>query len=585
MAREPLNNPRATDPRERALAERERELGVYDEKRSDYDRSDARADIRQGHESLDKSEGYDARGNRAGDAYTPRDRRPRDVAYAEREAGYGGPATTDPDQLQDEIELLQNRMAARLDRVTEALTPQNIIAQVTGEKNPDIFTTVDTIADAARRNPLAAGLIGSGIAALLMGTRSKPRYEPDPTAVERQRAAYGVEGVTADGTRFAPSGVEGSTERDEGDYAADGYPNDPLNPVDPGEPSTPAEAERRVRALQDVTAARLDRATNAIGDAYERGRAGVVDTYERMRERFTSDRRDDGYVRPGPADWVRENPVTIGLGALALGALAAGYYTSSRPEPRRTARRPIPSDRALTVRDDYRSVEDEYVRAGEPERAPMPVSAATPAPMSGAMTRTAPIGGSGQIATGASVAATTGASVAASPTITPSGGTSTDRGSASATSSPKDASSPKDTSPPKDGDTAEQIVRRAARQSGTGFGSTAASRGEVASKPLAEQQNTTERESSSGSTPSTVHDAKADGAKATATPGDASTGASPVGGASSERSGTGASATDRTLSRMAGDTETSPSPRERDHSDEPRSDATVEMTDVYRREG
>ena len=562
MARDPYTDPRrtdvrATDPVDRALTERERELGVYDKSRPDYDRSDARADIRRGHESLDKSEGYDARGNQRGDAYTPRDRRPRDEAYVEREAGYGGRATNDPDQLQDEIELLQNRMAARLDRVTSALTPQNMIAQVTGEKNPDIFTTIDTIADAARRNPLAAGLIGSGLAALVMGTR-KPRYEPDPEAIERERAMYGVEGVTADGTRFAASGVESTAGHDE-----DGYPRDPLLEGDPGEPQTAAEAERRVKALQDVTAARLDRATNALSDVYARGRASVLGTYESVRDRFTGDDDyDDGYRRPGAMDWVRENPVTIGLGALALGALAAGYYTSSRPEPRRTARRPIPDDRALVVRDDYRSVEDEYLRQTEPREPVMPVSAAAPAPMGTGVTRTAPIGGSGQMA--------------GTGTIAPSGSTSTTGGSSSTSGT--------SSTTPKDGDTAEEIVRRSARQtSGAGFGSTAASRGEVESKPLAEQQNTTAREGSSGTTPSTVR-----GATASSTGlGSSTTGgtASATGSTStSERTGTGASATDRTLSRMAGDTETSPSPREQDHPSEQSSNATVDLTEVYRRE-
>ena len=570
MARDPYTDPRrtdvrATDPVDRALTERERELGVYDKSRPDYDRSDARADIRRGHDSLDKSEGYDARGNQLGDPYTPRDRRPRDEAYVEREAGYGGRATNDPDQLQDEIELLQNRMAARLDRVTNALTPQNMIAQVTGEKNPDIFTTIDTIADAARRNPLAAGLIGSGLAALVMGSR-KPRYEPDPTVIERERAMYGVEGVTADGTRFAASGVEAAETHDE-----NGYPRDPLLEGDPGEPETAAEAERRVKALQDVTAARLNRASNAIEDVYRRGRASMLGTFESVRDRFTGDDDyDDGYQRPGPMDWVRENPVTIGLGAVALGALAAGYYTSSRPEARRTARRPIPDDRALVVRDDYRSVEDEYLRRTEPSEPAMPVSAAAPAPMGTGLTRTAPIGGSGQMG--------------GTGTIAPSGGTSSPSGGTSAMTGSSSTSGTSSTTP-RDGDTAEEIVRRSARQtSGAGFGSTAASRGEVESKPLAEQQSTTARESSSGSTPSTVHGSGSSSATGSSSASGGGSASTVAGTSTSARTGTGSSATDRTLSRMAGDTETSPSPREQDRTDEKSSNATVDLTDVYRRE-
>ena len=334
-----------------------------------------------------------------GDRYTPRDRRPVDVAYAEDHGSPGIGESRDPDQLQDEIELLQNRMADRLDRVSSAFTPQNMIAQVTGEKNPDIFTTIDTVADAARRNPFAAAMIGAGLAQLVFASRKK-LPEPDPSVLRDQRAAYGVEGVTADGRRFAPSGVRDAEGRlpEHPDYAG---PDPRYASADIGDPDVDDRAddpdtiegvENRVRRLQDRAAARLSAATHALGDAYDEGRARLRGTYESARARFASD-HDDPYERPGPMDWVRENPVAIGLGALAMGALAAGYYTASRPSPRL---RPLPRDRALAVPDDQTSVREEYRERREP--APMPVSAAAPAPMGAGMTRTAAIGGSGQMA-------------------------------------------------------------------------------------------------------------------------------------------------------------------------------------------
>ena len=352
-----------------------------------------------------------------GDPYTPRDRRPVDVAYAEDRGSPGIGESDDPDQLQDEIELLQNRMASRLDSVTSAFTPQNLIAQATGEKNPDVFTTIDTVADAARRNPIAASLIGAGLASLLFNSR-KPAYRPDPERLERERAAYGVEGVRADGTRFSAAGVEGPDGRA---HAADGTRvahaagvrsadiGDPDLDDRSHDPDSIEGVETRVRRLQDRAAARLDAATSAMSDALDEGRARMRGTYDRARGLLSSDRHDDGYERPGAIDWVRENPVPIGLVALAAGAIAAGYYTASRPEPRR---RPLPRDRALVVTD-----EDELGYDGLDD-APMPVSAAAPAPMGAGMTRTAAIGGSGQMAGGATTSPPPG------PDTTPSSGTS-----------------------------------------------------------------------------------------------------------------------------------------------------------------
>ena len=328
-----------------------------------------------------------------GDPYTPRDRRPRDVAYAEDRGSPGIGESRDPDQLQDEIELLQNRMADRLDRVSSAFTPQNMIAQVTGEKNPDIFTTIDTVADAARRNPIAAGLIGAGMVALLFNSR-KTLPEPDPEVLARERAVYGVEGVTADGRRFAPSGVRGADGRVHPSDEAVGLHGDIGDPdVDDRapEPDSIDGVEHRVKRLQDRAAARLSAASHAVSDAYDEGRARVRSSYESARSRFSSDPNS-----PTAMDWVRENPVPLGLAALAAGAVAAGYYTASRPSPRRRA---IPRDHALVPLEDERSVTDEYLKRDERDTGrPMPVSAAAPSPMGTGITRTATIGGSGQMA-------------------------------------------------------------------------------------------------------------------------------------------------------------------------------------------
>ena len=341
---------------------------------------------------MDREQRVDPR-RPGGDPFTPRDRHPVDVAYAEDHGSPGIGESRDPDQLQDEIELLQNRMAERLDRVSSAFTPQNLIAQATGERNPDLFTTFDTVVDAARRNPMAAALIGAGLAQLVFANRPSRRYAPDPAALEAERATYGVEGVTADGRRFAAGGALDDADhhlhRDDDPAARD--------PLLDGEERDIDEVESRVRRLQDRAAARLSAATHAMSRVYDEGRLRMRTGMDRARHAFSSD--DDPYVeRPGPMDWVRENPVPIGLAALAAGALAAGYYTASRPEPRT---RPLPHDRSLVPLDDDLDVMDAYeARMARDDEPPMPVSAAAPAPMGAAMTRTAAVGGSGQMAGG-----------------------------------------------------------------------------------------------------------------------------------------------------------------------------------------
>ena len=425
-----------------------------------------------------------------------------DIRYAERESargrdddrrGYGSSPgygeTRDPDQLQDEIELLQNRMQQRLEGITSAFEPQNLIAAATGTKNPDVFTTIDTVVDAARRNPVPASLIAAGLAGLFLNGR----YGQRPV---RQAEAYealppGVEGMDRDGRRVAASGV--------------------------AEPSTADRAEEQVRALQDATAARLEAATIAARETYDTTRQRVASGTS-----YVADTGRDAWA------WVKENPTAIGLAALAAGALAAGYYTASPPK-----RRPIPRDRALTVRDDYRddyrneyaerSYRDERLRA---ESATMPVSAAAPAPMppsmgvgTGMETANAggAIGGSGQIETEGAPRST----VPATPRggVQPVGGlateTSRDRTTAGPTGSGGSSGSSGssglggaaatgaalsgaallgDVATRSDSSTSSgstsgasaggEAARDASRTpSGAGFGSTAASRGEVESKP------------------------------------------------------------------------------------------------------
>ena len=372
------------------------------------------------------------------------DDRPVDVRIAEREGSPGEFSSRDPDQLQDEIEVLQNRMAERLDRVTTAFTPQNLIAQVTGERNPDMFTTLDTVVDTARRNPVAAALIGAGMAQLLLGGRRDDPREEQRMAMMRS-GEYGVEGMGADGRLFAASGTESLNEYD------DAYGDDMGASRDMArDPETVEGMERSVRKLQDRAAARLSAATSALSGMYRGGRTRAEGVYDRTRRTLVRTERDDGMVEPGAVDWVKENPVPIGLAALAVGALAAGYYTASKPKPQPGR---LPRDRALVPYDDMMSVEDEYLARHEPSDPPMPVSAAAPTPMGAELRRTAPIGGSGQI-----------------------GGTR-DTGSSAMSTPSRDAGH-------TSGGTAETVVRDADRKpEGAGFGSTAASRGEVESKP------------------------------------------------------------------------------------------------------
>ena len=493
------------------------------------------------------------------------DTRPTDVRYAEEHGSPGSYESDDPDQLQDEIEVLQNRMAERLDRVTSAFTPQNLIAQVTGERNPDLFTTIDTVADAARRNPLAAGLIGAGLASLLMNRSS----EPEPRPVMPPRGEYGVEGISADGRLFAASGAEYVDDPQRFD-TRDPY-RDPLHdPRDPdspyNEPQTMEGMEQSVRSLQDRAAARLSAATDALAGVYRGGRTRAQSAYDRTRGTFVRTERADGTVEPGAIDWVRENPVPIGLAALAMGALAAGYYTASKPEPRRA---PLPRGRSLALRDDLVSVEDEYLERTEPVPAPMPVSAVAPAPMGSELNRTAPIGGSGQI--GGTDAQ--GTVKNANATVTPSGSTS-----ASATSS--GSSSPSANRPGSAG-TAESIVRKPDRApEGAGFGSTAASRGEVESKPSDGYQpvpgrSSTPAGSSSSSTASGSADAKpSDKTSSTTIGSDRREYRNSAPEAAAKR-------TDGSTSRMTSD---EPDPETLGRADDDPSVSTEDLTRIYRAE-
>lgn len=68
------------------------------------------------------------------------------------------------DEIEQDIVKTQNNISDTMDQIKERLTPQSLMNSILGDDKPGF----DQIVDAARRNPLAVGLIGAG--AILLAT-------------------------------------------------------------------------------------------------------------------------------------------------------------------------------------------------------------------------------------------------------------------------------------------------------------------------------------------------------------------------------------------------------------------------------
>ncbi|MBW8636680.1 hypothetical protein K1W69_05705 [Hoeflea sp. WL0058] len=269
--------------------------------------------------------------------------------------------TSDAERIEDEIRNTRARIDMKMNELENKLSPSGFLNAALGDGNEQVADLGNAMVKKAKENPVSALLIGAGLAGLYLASRSQsakggndettefaaePIAQPKPTD-PAERIAQNAESIRNELNELrdsvAQSVEEFSAAASKGSDAAR---------------ESVHNASERVRQASDRVAEYANSATRALGDvpdhAREIGRT-VTDTvrsgvdsaghFASKQARVTRHRADSA------AEWVRENPVSAGLVALAVGAAAASIFTARKPSASVEASRKLHS--AAREREGY----------------------------------------------------------------------------------------------------------------------------------------------------------------------------------------------------------------------------------------
>lgn len=234
--------------------------------------------------------------------------------------------------IENNIKRIQDRMSARVENISEDLNLSSLASRALGAKGNSAGELMDAALDTVKQHPVPAALIGAGLVGLLASQKSRANVSGDfvsaaPHAANHQtpasfaatsshpaeRVASHVDDLKSEAQRLKAS----ASEKLESAKTSIG---DKVDQVADQAKQVYADAKSSVESgsshLRDQ-AHQLGGSVSATGETFKR-RAG--DVPDQMRD--TSSKA---------VEWAKENPVPLGLMALALGAAAATVLTAKKP--------------------------------------------------------------------------------------------------------------------------------------------------------------------------------------------------------------------------------------------------------------
>ena len=260
-----------------------------------------------------------------------------------------------PEFIEDQIEQTRRRFDRRVEELSAQVTPENIVQQAIGSRSGSAADTIDALIHTAKTSPVSAALAALGLAGMFFNRSSRPPAPPSdlPVATDpAQRTADHLRAMKGHAAHTADSIGEAAEEtvRSAGDAAraaaAQGVDaaksafSDASSSVRDAAERTTSSAQQQARqTAQSIS----EKAQNIAEDAGEAAYRSGVGGYKIARNHAAHAAREApaaGARLAGEATtWARENPVPVGLAALALGAAAASFISyrreSSIPDPAR----------------------------------------------------------------------------------------------------------------------------------------------------------------------------------------------------------------------------------------------------------
>lgn len=234
----------------------------------------------------------------------------------------------DPDRIEEEIAVTRARIESRLDGLSDQFTPSRVVERALGTGDLNSYDSLEAIVEKARKNPIAASLIGAGLVGLFLAGRrdDEPEAYPQPVvtrAPEGDVEAHGRHPVD-------PARRVGEHISALGDAVESGREN-----VSQSARSVSESARETASSIKDSVSGAAEGLSESVSHAA--GRAREVARAAPVRARAQTE---------VAVDWVRENPLPAGLFAVAAGAAISSYFAVRRSND-------APANRYAATRDLY----------------------------------------------------------------------------------------------------------------------------------------------------------------------------------------------------------------------------------------
>ncbi len=233
-------------------------------------------------------------------------------------------------EIENNIKNIQARMSERVDHLSDDLSLSSLASRTLGAKGNQPGELVDAALDTVRRHPLPAALIGVGLVGLIASQKSRSSDGDSVAPVANSYNPSAQSATTAQDPAERVASHVNALKSEVGQKVA--AAGETLNSVK----QSASEAVGNVASsAKSVAGDQADQLRHAYSDVRSKAGNGSEQLREqisaggdavRRRARETSDQIRDTSTKA--AGWARENPVPLGLMALAIGAAAASVLTA-----------------------------------------------------------------------------------------------------------------------------------------------------------------------------------------------------------------------------------------------------------------
>ncbi len=249
--------------------------------------------------------------------------------------------TSDAERIEEEIRNTKARIDMKMNDLENKFSPSSFLNAALGDGNEQVADLGNAMVKKAQENPVSALLIGAGFAGLYLASRSQNAKSANDETAEIAAESIVQPKSTDPAERIAQNAESIRKElnelRDSVAQSVEEFNAAASKGSDAARESV-RNASERVRQASDRVVEYANSATRALGDAPDQAREIGRNVADSVRSgvdsagQFASKQaRASRHRADSAAEWVRENPVSAGLVALAVGAAAASIFTARKP--------------------------------------------------------------------------------------------------------------------------------------------------------------------------------------------------------------------------------------------------------------